>query len=397
MGFYPKKRSKRHRGKVKAFPKDDASKPCHLTAFIGYKAGMTHIVREADRPGSKVNKKEIVEAVTIIETPPMMSVGVVGYIETPRGLRALKTVWAEHIGEECRRRFYKNWSKSKKKAFTKASKKWEDDLGKKEIAKELNQIKKYCSVVRLICHTQQKLLRRRQKKAHIMEIQINGGTVAQKVDYARDLFEKEVRCKAVFAKDEMIDCIGVTKGKGFKGVTSRWHTKKLPRKTHKGLRKVACIGAWHPSRIQFTVARAGQKGYHHRTEINKKIYDMRDGFHKKDGKLIKNNASTEYDLADKSINPMGGFPHYGEVKQDFIMIKGCCIGPKKRGITLRKSLQVHTKRKALEKINLKFIDTSSKFGHGRFQTPQDKMAFMGPLKKDKERQQAAAIAAAGGN
>jgi large subunit ribosomal protein L3e len=52
--------------------------------------------------------------------------------------------------------------------------------------------------------------------------------------------------------------------------------------------------------------------------------------------LIKNNAATDYDLADKSINPMGGFPHYGEVKQDFIMIKGCCIGPKKRVLTLRK-------------------------------------------------------------
>ena len=37
--------------------------------------------------------------------------------------------------------------------------------------------------------------------------------------------------------------------------------------------------------------------------------------------LIKNNASTDYDLSDKSINPMGGFPHYGEVKQDFLMIK----------------------------------------------------------------------------
>lgn len=71
----------------------------------------------------------------------------------------------------------------------------------------------------------------------------------------------------------------------FIGVTSRWNCKKLPRKTHKGLRKVACIGAWHPSRIQFTVARAGQKGYHHRTEINKKIYDIRDGFHTKDGKV----------------------------------------------------------------------------------------------------------------
>jgi ribosomal protein L3 len=43
-----------------------------------------------------------------------------------------------------------------------------------------------------------------------------------------------------------------------------------------------------------------------------------------------------YDLADKSINPMGGFPHYGEVKQDYVMIKGACIGHKKRLLTLRK-------------------------------------------------------------
>lgn len=275
-------------------------------------------------------------------------------------------------------------SQSKKKAFSKAHLKWNDELGKKEIEKDLNQIKKYCSVVRVICHTQQKILRRRQKKAHIMEVQVNGGSIAEKVDFARAHFEKKIPILDCFAKNEMIDIVGVTKGKGFKGVTSRWHCKKLPRKTHKGLRKVACIGAWHPSRIQFTVARAGQKGYHHRTEINKKIYDIRDGFHTKDGKLIKNNASTEYDLADKSINPMGGFPHYGEVKQDFVMLKGCCIGPKKRILTLRKSLLVHTKRKALEDIKLKFIDTSSKFGHGRFQTPQDKAVFMGPLKKNKE-------------
>merc|ERR1712133_306077 len=89
MGFYPKKRAARHKGKVKCFPKDDPSKPVHLTAFLGYKAGMTHIVREVDRPGSKVNKKEVVEAVTIVETPPMIVVGLVGYIETPRGPRNL--------------------------------------------------------------------------------------------------------------------------------------------------------------------------------------------------------------------------------------------------------------------------------------------------------------------
>jgi len=28
-------------------------------------------------------------------------------------------VWAEHLSEEVKRRFYKNWYKAKKKAFTK--------------------------------------------------------------------------------------------------------------------------------------------------------------------------------------------------------------------------------------------------------------------------------------
>lgn len=45
---------------------------------------------------------------------------------------------------------------------------------------------------------------------------------------------------------------------------------------------------------------------------------------------------------------------------------------------------VQTKRVASEEIKLKFIDTSSKFGHGRFQTKEEKKAFMGPVKKDKE-------------
>jgi large subunit ribosomal protein L3e len=86
---------------------------------MGYKAGMTHVLRDVDRPGSKLHKKEAVEAVTIIETPPIVVVGLVGYTETPKGLRTLATVWAEHLSEEVRRRFYKNWYHSKHKAFTK--------------------------------------------------------------------------------------------------------------------------------------------------------------------------------------------------------------------------------------------------------------------------------------
>jgi len=345
---------------------------------------MTHIVRDADRPGSKINKKEIVEAVTIIETPPVVVVGMVGYIETPHGLRSLTTVWAQHLSSEVKRRFYKNWYKSKKKAFTKYAKKYDQE--KKAIMRDLQRIKKYCTVVRVIAHTQMKKVRLGQKKAHIMEIQVNGGSVEDKVNWAFEHFEKEVSVDSVFNSDEMIDVIGVTKGKGYEGVTKRWGTKKLPRKTHRGLRKVGCIGSWHPARVRDTVPRAGQLGYYHRTELNKKIYRIGRGFHEVDGKVVTNNAGTEHDLTEKSITPMGGFPHYGIVKEDFIMIKGCCVGVKKRVLTLRKSLLVHTKPSALEKINLKFIDTSSKFGHGRFQTAKEKEAFLGVLKKDMDEQ-----------
>merc|ERR1719274_234747 len=100
---------------------------------------MTHCVREIDRPGSKLHKKEAVEAVTILETPPIVVVGMVGYVETPNGLRALTTVWAEHLSEECKRRYYKNWYKSKKKAFTKYVKKYAD--GQADINAELARIK----------------------------------------------------------------------------------------------------------------------------------------------------------------------------------------------------------------------------------------------------------------
>jgi len=380
LGFLPRKRARRYRGKVRSFPKDDASKPCHLTAFIGYKAGMTHIVRDLDKPGSKMNKKEIVEPVTILECPPMVVVGVVGYIETPRGLRTLTTVWASHLSEECRRRFYKNWYRSKKKAFTKYAKKYTEN--KAAIDTELARIKKYCTVVRAIAHTQVKKAKIGQKKAHLMEIQVNGGTVEQKVDYASSLFEKNVPIDSVFHENDMLDIIGVTKGKGYEGVTTRWGTRKLPRKTHKGLRKVACIGAWHPSRVMWTVPRAGQHGYHHRTEANKKIYKMAKGIKSEGGK--DGNATTEFDLTVKNITPLGGFPHYGEVTEDYIMLKGAVVGPKRRALTLRQALIPETSRAALEKVKLKFIDTSSKFGHGRFQTVDEKHKFMGALKKQKE-------------
>jgi large subunit ribosomal protein L3e len=333
---------------------------------------MTHVVREPDKPGSKIHKKEVVEAVTVIETPPMVVVGIVGYTATPTGLRTLTTCFAEHLNEEVKRRFYKKWYQSKKKAFTKYAKKAATEAGQADLQTELARIKTHCSVVRVLAHTQVSKVGLRIKKAHLMEIQVNGGALDAKVDFAFALFEKEVSVKSVFAQNENIDILGATKGRGFEGVVTRFGVTRLPRKTHRGLRKVGCVGSWHPMRVSNTVPRAGQNGYFHRTSLNHKIYRIGS---KGDAK----SATTEADLTEKGITPMGGFPHYGEVNEDWLMIKGCCVGVKKRVLTLRKAMMAQYSRAALENINLKFIDTSSKYGHGRFQTAGEKAKFLGPL------------------
>ena len=106
--------------------------------------------------------------------------------------------------------------------------------------------------------------------------------------------------------------------------------------------------------------------------MNKKVYKI-------GKKGDEASCQTETDLTKKSITPMGGFVHYGEVREDWLMLKGAVVGVKKRPLVLRKALMKHSSRKHLEKIDIKFIDTSSKLGHGRFQTAEEKAKFLGPM------------------
>merc|ERR1719183_2108256 len=104
LAYLPKRRTRHHRGRVRSFPRDDASNPCHITAFMGYKAemthpthatspafmgykaGMTHCVKYQERrEGKKMLKKDVVHAHSVVECPPMKVVGMVGYVDTPRG------------------------------------------------------------------------------------------------------------------------------------------------------------------------------------------------------------------------------------------------------------------------------------------------------------------------
>jgi len=230
--------------------------------------------------------------------------------------------------------------------------------------------------VRVLCSTEvQKLSNFRQKKSHVMEIQVNGGSIADKVQWGHSHLEQEFKVGDVFENNEIIDTVGITRGKGTVGPIKRFGCSRLNRKTHRGLRKVACIGAWHPSAVKWTVARRGQQGYHSRTEIHKKIYRVGVG----QNRGVSNNAMCDADAIEKNITPMGGFPHYGEVRDDFLLIKGGVMGSRKRPIVIRKTLFPATRSWMTEQVDVKFIDTASKHGHGRYQTDAEKDKFLGKL------------------
>ncbi|EHY66845.1 large subunit ribosomal protein L3e [Nematocida ausubeli] len=372
LAFLPRKRAERIRPRIPSYPQDDATQKVHLTTYFAYKAGMTHVLRVGEREGSKLNKKEIIDPVTILETPKCVVFGVVGYKKTPRGLVNVKTVLAEHIDESVKRRYYKRYYRSKKTALSNYPLKYKNGV----IEQEIQAIRDNADVIRVLIHSQApKIKILNTKKAHIMESQLNGGTIQEKIDFALAHFEKEISSQDCFSREEMIDIIGVTKGKGFESCTKRWGTTILPRKTNKGLRKVACIGAWHPSRVMYSVPRAGQTGFHHRVMQNKRVYLMGDG-------QSTDACKTEYDLTEKTINPMGGFTGYGHVNNEFIMVKGSVVGPRKRVLVLRKIVGRKYKSGNAESINIKFIDTSSKIGSGRFQTSAEKKQFYGKLKSD---------------
>merc|ERR1712226_76802 len=147
LAYLPKRRTRHHRGRIRSFPRDDKSKPIHLTAFCGYKAGMTHVVKYQERrEGKKTIKKDVVHSVSVVECPPMKVIGLVGYVETPRGLRTLSTVFAQNLDNDVKRRFYKNWMAAKKKAFSKyVDRKYKDDKAKTHVSRDLARMKKYAS------------------------------------------------------------------------------------------------------------------------------------------------------------------------------------------------------------------------------------------------------------
>jgi large subunit ribosomal protein L3 len=154
-----------------------------------------------------------------------------------------------------------------------------------------------------------------KKKPDIAEIEVGGGTVQQQFEYAKSLLGKTVTPEEIFKEGQYIDIASVSTGKGFQGPVKRWGVTILQAKGRKTKRGVATLGPWNPHHVMYSVARAGQMGFHQRTEYNKRILKIG-----KDG---------------KEITPKGGFLRYGIIRGPYMLLEGSIAGTEKRPVRLR--------------------------------------------------------------
>ncbi|WEL19210.1 50S ribosomal protein L3 [Candidatus Nanohalococcus occultus] len=297
LGFKPKVRAERMYPEISTWEDSDEQKPL---GFAGYKAGMTRVLMIDDTEGA-TKGQEVAEAVTVLEVPPLRVYGARFYTEDPNSGKQV---------------FTEAWTESPSKALQKAvDVPKEGNMDNFEKARENSE---RITDVRLLVHTQPGNAGISKSKPENFELGI-GGTVEEKLDYAEEMIGKEINFSDVFEEGEFSDAVSVTKGRGTEGPVQRYGIKKLGHKTQKKRRKAGNVGPWHPDKLSWKIPLPGQQGFNNRTEQNKRILS-----HGEDG---------------QEVQKEGGFTNYGELKSEYILIKGSVPGATKRLIRLRTALR----------------------------------------------------------
>ena len=297
LAYLPRHRAKKPAARIRYWPKITADTP-RLLGFLGYKAGMTYVFTIEDRKRSPNFGKEVMRAATILETPPILLCGIRTYAHTPYGLQHLTEVWMKEPPAEFERAMV-------------LPEKFETE----EMLQKATQTLEQAAIVRAIVATQPTQTSLAKKKPEITEIEIGGGTIPQQFDYAKTLLGKTVTPEEIFKNGQFVDVAAVSTGKGWQGPVKRWGVTILQAKGRKTKRGIATLGPWNPHHVMYSVARAGQMGYHQRIEYNKRILKIG-----KDG---------------KEVSVKGGFIRYGILKGPYIIIEGSIPGTEKRTIKLR--------------------------------------------------------------
>lgn len=303
LAYLPRKRARYGKGRVRNWPESNGD--VRFMGFAGFKCGMTHIAYIEDQSSNPFYGKELIKAVTVVETPPMVLFGVKVYLRDEYGMNAIGEVHANELKPELGRKIQlpdqENYDFDKK-------------------IKELEEKIQDGMEIRGLFHTQPYKTSVPRIKPDIIEIKVGGGKSAiEQFKFVQERLGQEVRVRDNIEEGCLTDTISVSKGKGFQGVVKRFGIKLESRKSRKGMRRIGCIGPWKPPKIMYTVGRAGQMGYHQRVEYNKRVIKISED-------------------ADE-INPKGGFIRYGLVKNDFMLLLGSVPGPKKRLIRFRESMR----------------------------------------------------------
>jgi large subunit ribosomal protein L3 len=295
QAYSPRKRAKRQTPRVDAWP--EITEGPKVQGFAGYKAGMTHAFITDYRPTSNTAGQEIRVPVTVLEVPPMRVAAVRIYENTRYGLKTSGEVWAAQIDATLSRVL-----PLPKKVEADAT--WEKMKGVD------------IEDVRVLAYTQPKLVKGvPKKKPELMELRIGGGSMEERLTYAKSLLGKEIKVTDFTKDGAMIDVAAVTKGKGFQGAIKRWGLKLLSHKNSKHRRMVGTLAPKRPGYVRPTVPQAGQMGYHQRTEMNKRVLKIGE--------------------KGEEVTPKGGFLHYGQVVNGYVLLHGSVPGPTKRLVRLR--------------------------------------------------------------
>ena len=307
MAFYPRVRARSLESRIRSWA-DPKLEKSSLLGFAGYKVTNLNVLSVDDREKTPNFGKNVMNSSTLIATPPLKIIGVRAYTETTYGRNAVFDAFAKDSDKFL----------SKKAPFKFKEGKLE------EINSHIDRIKHVVAVVSSYPNSASLS----QKKPFVWEIPIGGKDTKSKIDYVVNNFGKQVNIKDVFEAGQFIDISAITRGKGVEGPITRFGVKRKQHKSRKSVRALGTLGPISPAVVTYTVPRQGQRGFHQRTEYNKRI-------------LIISNSDKDSDF---KINPKGGFEHYGLVKNDYIIVKGSVAGVPKRLIKMRFPIRAISKK-----------------------------------------------------
>ncbi|MBT96502.1 MAG: 50S ribosomal protein L3 [Candidatus Pacearchaeota archaeon] len=301
LQFWPRKRVNKLLPRVNW---DSIKSSKNLKGFICYKAGMMSAYVKDNTPDSMTKGKKIIVPITILECPTLKIFSIRLY----KNGRVLKEVLAENLDKELKRKV---------------------KIPKKDI-KKIDDIKEEYDNVRVIVYSQVKKTGIK-KTPDLSEIGLVGN-LEEKIKFIKENLNKEISVLDIFEKGELIDLRGLTKGKGLQGPVKRFGITLKSHKSEKGRRRPGSLGPWHPARVTFRVPQAGQLGTFTRIIYNNKIIDM-----------------------GKSEDKLKNIKNFGNIKTDYILIRGSVQGPSKRQLLITAPLRKSRKqlKKDFELIELR--------------------------------------------